>query len=56
MITDEQILKAKENLNVLIETQWINEFFLSTIWIFLLALILFAYALFIYLVGMSTLN
>ena len=50
MITDEQILKAKENLNVLIETQWINEFFLSPIWIFLLALILFAYALFIYLV------
>ena len=50
MIADEQILKAKENLNVLIETQWINEFFLSPIWIFLLALILFAYALFIYLV------
>ena len=46
MITDEQILKAKENLSVLIETQWINQFFLSQSWIFLLIL----YGLFIYLV------
>ena len=27
MITNEQILKVKENLSVLIETQWINQFF-----------------------------
>ena len=50
MITNEQILKVKENLSVLIETQWINQFFLSPSWIFLLILILFSYGLFIYLV------
>ncbi|HLR69285.1 hypothetical protein [Virgibacillus alimentarius] len=50
MITDDQILKKAENLNNLIETQWINQTFLSQSWIFQVILIVFMYVIFFYLV------
>ncbi|TMN20824.1 hypothetical protein [Lentibacillus cibarius] len=50
MITDEEILKKAGNLNDLIETQWINQIFLSPSWIFQVVLIIFTYTIFFYLV------
>ena len=50
MITDKQILNKSEDLNRLIEDQWINQIFLSPAWIFQVVLIILTYILFFYLV------
>lgn len=49
MVTDEQIMQVSEQLNTLIVTQWANQYFLSPTWFFIVLLIAFSYALFIYL-------
>jgi hypothetical protein len=49
MVTDEQIMQVSEQLNNLIVTQWVNQYFLSPTWFFVVFLIFFSYALFIYL-------
>ncbi len=49
MITDEQITQAFQHFNNLLITQWVNQQFLTPIWFFLVIILLFSYALFIYL-------
>lgn len=50
MVTTEQITQASQHLYDLILTQWVNQQFLTLTWFFLVAILLFSYALFIYLV------
>lgn len=50
MITDKQILHKSEELNTLVETQWINQIFLSPSWLFHVSLIIGTYVLFFYFV------
>lgn len=49
MVTDEEITQAFEHLHNLLFTQWFNQQFLSSTWFFLVIILLFSYALFIYL-------
>lgn len=50
MVTTEQISQASEHLYDLILTQWVNQQFLTVTWFLLVAVLLFSYALFVYLV------
>lgn len=50
LISNKQILEISGKLNDLIETQWLNQIFLSPAWFFHVFLILFTYVLFFFLV------